>query len=83
LGRVRRQLVQEVSTSGYYARQKRPPSARARAAAALSARITAIHQHSRTTYGTPRIHVELQEQGIRVGRKRVARMCCSFGGGGW
>jgi len=66
--------VLEVSTSGYYARQKRPPSARARADAALSARIAAIHQRSRASYGTPRIHVELREQGIRVGRKRVARL---------
>jgi putative transposase len=71
--------VLEVSTSGYYARQKRPPSARARADAALSARIAAIHQHSRATYGTPRIHVELQEQGIRVGHKRVARLMCAAG----
>ena len=71
--------VLEVSTSGYYARQKRPPSARAHADAALSARIAAIHQRSRATYGTPRIHVELQEQGIRVGRKRVARLMCAAG----
>jgi putative transposase len=40
----------------------------------LSTRIAAIHQRSRATYGTPRIHVELREQGIRVGRKRVARL---------
>ena len=71
--------VLEVSTSGYYARQKRRPSARAHADAALSARIAAIHQSSRATYGTPRIHVELQEQGIRVGRKRVARLMCAAG----
>jgi putative transposase len=71
--------VLEVSTSGYYARQKRPPSARARADTALSARIAAIHQRSRATYGTPRLHVELQEQGIRVGRKRVAPLMCAAG----
>jgi len=63
-----------VSTSGYYARQQRPCSARARSDATLSARIAAIHQHSRATYGAPRIQVELREQGIRVGRKRVARV---------
>jgi putative transposase len=66
--------VLEVSTSGYYARQQRPPSARARTDATLSARIAAIHQRSRATYGAPRIQVELKEQGIRVGRKRVARL---------
>ncbi len=68
-----------VSPSGYYARQKRPSSARARTDAALSARIAAIHQRSRATYGAPRIHVELQEQGIRVGRKRVARLMRAAG----
>ena len=63
-----------VSPGGYYARQKRPPSARAQADAELSTRIAAIHRRSRATYGAPRIHVELREQGLRVGRKRVARL---------
>ena len=31
-------------------------------------------EHSRGTYGAPRIHVELVSQGIHVGRKRVARL---------
>ncbi len=34
----------------------------------------AIHARSRGTYGAPRIHAELRAQGIRVGRKRVARL---------
>ena len=68
-----------VSTSGYYARQKRPCSARARSDASLSARIATIHQRSRATYGAPRIQVELREQGIRVGRKRVARLLRAAG----
>jgi len=63
-----------VSTSGYYAWQTRPRSERARADAELSMRIQAIHERSRATYGAPRIHAELAEQGIRVGRKRVARL---------
>jgi putative transposase len=63
-----------VSPGGYYARLKRPPSARALADAELSARIAAIHRRSRATYGAPRIHAELKEQGIRVGCKRVARL---------
>ena len=49
-----------VSASGYYARLKRPPSARAQADAELSARIAAIHQRSHATYGAPRIHAELR-----------------------
>ena len=63
-----------VSPGGYYARRKRPPSARATADAGLSARIVAIHHRSRQTYGAPRIHAELRENGIRVGCKRVARL---------
>jgi integrase-like protein/helix-turn-helix protein len=63
-----------VSPGGYYARLKRPPSARARADVELSARIAEIHRRSRSTYGAPRIHAELAEQGIRVGCKRVARL---------
>jgi len=68
-----------VSASGYYARLTRPPSARARADAELSARITAIHQHSCATYGAPRIHAELAAEGIHVGRKRVARLMANAG----
>jgi putative transposase len=68
-----------VSASGYYARLKRPPSARARADAELSARIAAIHQSSRATYGAPRIHAELAAEGLHVGCKRVARLMASAG----
>jgi len=32
------------------------------------------HQKSRRTYGSPRVHKELQSAGHRVGRKRVARL---------
>ena len=36
--------------------------------------IRAIHRRSRETYGSPRIHAELQDEGFRVSRKRVARL---------
>ena len=36
--------------------------------------IQAIHASSHGTYGAPRIHAELGAQGVRVGRKRVARL---------
>jgi putative transposase len=68
-----------VSASGYYARLTRPPAARARVDAELSARIAAIHQRSRATYGAPRIHAELTAEGIHVGRKRVARLMKAAG----
>jgi putative transposase len=63
-----------VSPSGYHAWRQRPPSRRAGANAALSERIAKIHQDSRWTYGAPRIHAELQEEGVRCSRKRVARL---------
>ncbi len=69
-----------VSESGYHAWRKRPPSRRAMADAALVARIHAIHAMSRGTYGAPRIQAELADvDGVRVGRKRVARLMRNAG----
>ena len=68
-----------VSTSGYYAWRQRPPSARSQADADLTARVRAIHTDSRGTYGAPRIHAELAEAGVAVGRKRVARVMRAAG----
>ena len=63
-----------VSSSGYYAWSKRSPSRRARDDAVLIERIGAIHAASKGTYGAPRIHAELRATGMRVGKKRVARL---------
>jgi putative transposase len=63
-----------VSTRGYYAWRKRETSTRGREDAVLTETIERIHGRSRQTYGSPRIHAELREGGIRVGRKRVARL---------
>jgi putative transposase len=63
-----------VSTSGYYAWRKRAPSKRAVSDASLIERISEIHQWSHGTYGAPRMHAELAARGVRVGRKRVARL---------
>jgi len=64
----------DVSPSGFYAARNRPPSARAVADAELSSRIRVIHDESRGTYGMPRVHAELAAGGVRIGRKRVARL---------
>jgi putative transposase len=66
--------VLEVSTSGYYAWRKRPASQRARDDAALLRRIRTIHEASRQSYGVPRVYRELREDGVDVGRDRVARL---------
>jgi len=68
-----------VSTSGYYAWVKRPPSARAVADRALSERIRAIHVPSRGTYGAPRVHAELRDAGAVCSRRRVARLLRAAG----
>ena len=63
-----------VNRSGYYAWRKRPPSKRAQKDAMLTKKIRQIHDNSRGTYGSPRVHAALQAEGIRVGKKRVARL---------
>jgi integrase-like protein/helix-turn-helix protein len=66
--------VLEVSTSGYYAWVDRPPSARAIDDAVMVERIRAVHAESDMTYGMPRVRAELVDQGVRISRKRVARL---------
>ena len=65
----------EVSRSGFYAWVDRPMCTRRRRDLELTGKICAIHRRSRETYGAPNIHAELaDDHGIRVGRKRVARL---------
>jgi len=66
--------VLEVSESGYYAWRKRAPSQRRQSDVLLGDRIEALHRRSRSTYGRPRIHADLREQGVAVSGKRVARL---------
>ncbi|MBC5805692.1 MAG: IS3 family transposase [Candidatus Eremiobacteraeota bacterium] len=66
--------VLQVSASGFYAWLLRLPSEHARSDVVLGDRIEAISRRSRSTYGRPRIHAELADEGIRVGGKRVARL---------
>ena len=63
-----------VSRSAYYQWSKQVPSAHAQEDARLAERITTIHHESRETYGSPRVHRQLRREGIRCGRKRVARL---------
>jgi putative transposase len=66
--------VLEVSTSGYYGWLKREPSARAKRDVELAERVKKSHERSKGTYGRPRVHADLKEQGERVGQKRVGRL---------
>ena len=63
-----------VSRSGYYAWLKRPPSAREMANQELKQQIKEIYDHSRQTYGSPRIQVELADNGVKCGHNRVAQL---------
>jgi putative transposase len=72
--------VLDVSRAGYYAWKQRPPSARAVVDAELGEQICRIHAETEGIYGAPRVHAELQlEHGVRIGRKRVARLMRQLG----
>ncbi|MFC7963052.1 IS3 family transposase [Rhodococcoides kroppenstedtii] len=65
----------EVSRSGFYEWRHRSPSVRDMSDALLANSIRDIHEGSRGCYGAPRVHAELRlGAGVRVGRKRVARV---------
>lgn len=64
----------EVSTSGYYAWLEREPSQRRRRDEEIAARLVELHRLSRGVYGSPRLLDDLVEEGIRISRKRVARL---------
>src|SRR3954452_7302527 len=63
-----------VAASGFYAWLRRRPSRRHAADRRVGERIGAIFEASRRTYGSPRVHAELRAEGVRIGRKRVARL---------
>ena len=69
-----------VSRTGFHNCECRAPSDRALTDAWLTDKIRRIHDASRGLYGAPRIHAELRlEHGVRVGRKRVARLMKAAG----
>jgi putative transposase len=63
-----------VSQSGYFAWRRRPASSRQREDLVLLAHIRSAFALSNETYGSPRMTRELQESGLRVGRRRTARL---------
>jgi len=68
-----------VSRSGYYAFEKRPPSRRAIEDIHLGIEIGESFRLSRRTYGSPRVLLDLIDNGRHVSRKRVARIMRSKG----
>ena len=63
-----------VSRSGFHAWEQRKPSARAVEDERLTGRIRAMHERSGGSYGARRIFLDLREEGVRLGRKRVERL---------
>ena len=66
--------VLNVAESGYYEWLNQAPSAHKQENRELQQSICTIWKQYRGVYGAPRIHAELQEQGINVGHNRVARL---------
>lgn len=64
----------EISESGYHAWLRRPPSPRATEDLDILDEVRVAHLRSRGTYGVPRIHAELEANGRKISKKRVARL---------
>ena len=71
--------VLQVTPSGYDAWMNRRPSQRQQDNDRMKVRIRAIHAASRGTYGSPRVHEQLTQEGCEVGRERVARLLRDMG----
>jgi putative transposase len=69
----------EVSKSGYYAWRTRPESNRSKERKALSEKIKTIHENSRKTYGSARIHACLLEAKASCSRPRGASIMRELG----
>ena len=63
-----------VSRSGFHAWGRRPPSERDQVDARLLDQIRRRHERSRGSYGSRRIFLDLRDDGVRVGKKRVERL---------
>jgi putative transposase len=63
-----------VSRGGYYAWLQRPESKHSKDDRHLEDQVHAAYNAGRKYYGSPRIHAELREQGIHIGRNRVIRL---------
>jgi putative transposase len=71
--------VASLSRSGFYAWRRRAECRRAIEDRRLLVAVKAIHQQSRQTYGSPRIHAELRSRGILCNLKRIVRLMRRYG----
>ena len=68
-----------VTAAGYHAWRKRTPCARELEDERLRGRIRHHFEASHGTYGSPRLLDDLADEGIRVSRKRIARLMRELG----
>lgn len=66
--------VLQVSRSGFYAGQRRSPSARMQSNQRLIERMRVLHQQTREAYGARKMWRLLNREGLCCGRHRVARL---------
>jgi len=64
----------QVSKSGFYYWKSKPVSQRSKQNNLILFHIIQAHKASRRTYGSPRVHHELNAKGIKVGLNKVASM---------
>lgn len=67
-------MLLNVSPSGFYTWLTRPESRRSVENRALADRIRVLHAASHGIYGSPKIHRDLTDEGVRCGKNRVARI---------
>ena len=69
----------KLSRTGYYKWLNRKESKHERRDRELINQILKVHRDTKGIYGAPRIHTELRMNGIRVSKKRVARLMREVG----
>jgi putative transposase len=68
-----------VTRQGFHAWRRRGPSLRQLGDQELKRMIVQIYDGSLQTYGAPRVQLDLADQQVHVGRKRVARLMRELG----
>ena len=66
--------VLQVSPSGFYSWLSRPESRRAKEDKVIKLRLIEAYRKSDGTYGSPRLLLDLVDEGFEIGRKRVQRL---------
>jgi transposase InsO family protein len=63
-----------VTAGGYYSWLRRRATHRDLGGSLLLSQIRRVHNESKQTYGSPRVHDQLRQEGVRCGKKRVERL---------